>query len=165
MGGTSTARPTANGTSSRASRSRANAAAGRVRIAYRTPIPETRNSSGIPHNDPHSKKMVKPALGRGSFTNHEAPAANTTAEWKTTSPATTNARITSSSGRRLAGDGGTGASWAAAGPATAAVTEPSRPSPFAGECGRIATPGGQGPARLSPVPTIAGGPGPGQVRA
>ena len=100
MGGTSTARPTANGTSSRASRSRANAAAGRVRIAYRAPIPETTNSSGIPHNDPHSRKTVNPVLGRGSFTNQEAPAANTTAEWKTTSPATTNARRTSNSSRR-----------------------------------------------------------------
>lgn len=86
-----------NGTPSRASRSRANAAAGRVSIAYRAPIPETRNSSGIPH----SENTVNPALGRGSFTNQEAPAANTTAEWKTTSPAITNERMTSNSGRRL----------------------------------------------------------------
>lgn len=92
--------PAANGMPSRASRSRANAAAGRVRIAYRAPIPAIRNSSGIPHNDPHSRKTVNPALGRGSFTNQDVPAANTTAEWKTTSPATTNARITSNSGRR-----------------------------------------------------------------
>ena len=69
---------------SRASRSAANAPAGRDRIAYRTPIPETRNSSGIPHSDPHSKNTVNPALGRGSLTNHDAPAANTTAEWNTT---------------------------------------------------------------------------------
>ena len=33
--------------------------------------PDTRNSSGIPHNDPHDKKTVKPALGSESFTNQE----------------------------------------------------------------------------------------------
>lgn len=97
-----------NGTPSRASRSRANAAADRVRIAYRAAIPETRNSSGIPHSDPHSGKTENPALGRGSLTNQDMPAANTTAEWKTTSPATTNARITSNSARRPAGRPGRG---------------------------------------------------------
>jgi len=45
---------------------------------------------------------VNPRLGRGSVTNQDAPEANTTAEWKTTSPATTNPRITSNSGRRPA---------------------------------------------------------------
>ena len=65
-------------------------------MACRALIPETRNNSGIPHNDPHSRKTVNPPPGRGSFTNQEAPAANTTAEWKTTSPATTNPRIRSS---------------------------------------------------------------------
>jgi hypothetical protein len=45
---------------------------------------------------------VNPRLGRGTVTNHEAPEANATAEWKTTSPATTNQRITSNSGRRPA---------------------------------------------------------------
>src|SRR6266545_3191536 len=104
MGGTRTARPTANGTSSRDNRSRANPVPERVRSAYRTPIPETRNSSGIPHNDPHKRKTVNPRLGRGSFTNQEAPEANTTAEWKTTSPATTNALMKSSSGRRSGRD-------------------------------------------------------------
>src|SRR6266540_5912089 len=104
MGGTRTARPTANGTSSRDNRSRANPVPERVRSAYRTPIPETRNSSGTPHNDPHKRKTVNPRLGRGSFTNQEAPEANTTAEWKTTSPATTNALMKSSSGRRSGRD-------------------------------------------------------------
>ena len=41
---------------------------------------------------------MNPGLGLGSVTNQELPEANTTAEWKTTSPATTKARITSSSG-------------------------------------------------------------------
>src|SRR6516225_3657167 len=40
--------------------------------------------------------------GRGSFTNHETPEANTTAEWNTASPATTRARRTSNSGLRAA---------------------------------------------------------------
>src|SRR6516162_7396453 len=66
-------------------------------------MPETRNSSGIPHSDPHTMKTLKPMLGRGSFTNHDVPTANTAAEWNTTSPATTRARPTSSSGRRLPG--------------------------------------------------------------
>ena len=43
---------------------------------------------------------MNPRLGRGSVTNQEAPEANATAKWKTTSPATTNPRITSNSGRR-----------------------------------------------------------------
>jgi hypothetical protein len=45
---------------------------------------------------------VNPRLGRGSVTNQEAPEANATAEWKTTSPAITNPRIMSNSGRRPA---------------------------------------------------------------
>jgi hypothetical protein len=49
---------------------------------------------------------VKPALGRGSFTNQEAPEANTTAEWKITNPATTKARMKSSSARRVVWIGG-----------------------------------------------------------
>jgi hypothetical protein len=61
-------------------------------------MPETTNSSGIPHSEPHRRKTVNPGLGLGSLMNQEVPEANTTAEWKTTSPATTNARITSSSG-------------------------------------------------------------------
>src|SRR6516164_112538 len=65
-------------------------------------MPETRNSSGIPHSDPHTKNTVNPRLGCGAFTNQETPEANTMAEWNTTSPATTNARITSNSGRRPA---------------------------------------------------------------
>ena len=42
---------------------------------------------------------MNPGLGLGSLMNQEVPEANTMAEWKTTSPATTSARITSSSGR------------------------------------------------------------------
>src|SRR6516225_1767009 len=63
-------------------------------------MPETRNSSGIPHSDPHSMKALKPMLGRGSVTNQDVPTANTAAEWNATSPATTRARPASSSGRR-----------------------------------------------------------------
>jgi hypothetical protein len=84
----------------RATRSLTNAFADRVRRAYRTPIPDTTNSSGIPHSDPHARKTLNPALGCGSFTNHDVPQANTTAEWKTISPATTNARMKSSSALR-----------------------------------------------------------------
>src|SRR5512132_1493112 len=62
-------------------------------------MPETTNSSGMPHSERHRRKTVNPGLGLGSLMNQEVPEANTTAEWKTTSPATTNARITSSSGR------------------------------------------------------------------
>src|SRR6516165_2972664 len=64
-------------------------------------MPETRNSSGIPHSDPHTRKAPNPMLGLGTFTNHDVP--NTMAEWNTTSPATTKARATSSSGRRPLG--------------------------------------------------------------
>ena len=66
-------------------------------------MPETRNSSGIPHSDPHSMKALKPMPGRGSVTNQDVPTANTAAEWNTTRPATTRARPASSSGRRPAG--------------------------------------------------------------
>jgi hypothetical protein len=52
----------------------------------------------MPHSEPHRSTTVNPGLGLGSVTNQELPEANTTAEWKTTSPATTKARITSSSG-------------------------------------------------------------------
>jgi len=76
-------------------------------------MPETRNSSGIPHSDPHSKKTLNPMLGLGSVTNHEVPAANTIAEWNTTSPATTNARMTSRSARRPAAGGQAGRTAAA----------------------------------------------------
>src|SRR5215211_2346456 len=62
-------------------------------------MPETRNSSGMPHSEPHRRKTVNPGLDLGSLMNQEVPEANTMAEWKTTSPATTNARIASSSGR------------------------------------------------------------------
>jgi hypothetical protein len=48
------------------------------------------------------RDTVNPRLGRGSVTNQEAPEANATAEWKTTSPATMNPRITSNSGRLTA---------------------------------------------------------------
>src|SRR5215475_15872229 len=78
---------------------------------------ETRNSSGIPHSDPHSRKTPNPMLGLGSFTNHDVP--NTMAEWNTTSPATTRARATSSSGRRPPGREGN--DGAAAVPAAAAA--------------------------------------------
>src|SRR4029450_3904923 len=64
----------------------------------------------MPHSEPHRRKTVNPGLGLGSFTNQEVPEANTTAEWKTTSPATTNARITSSSGRLEAAGTDTGPS-------------------------------------------------------
>ncbi len=43
-------------------------------------MPETTNSSGIPHSEPDNRNTVNPALDRGSFTNHEVPAAITTAE-------------------------------------------------------------------------------------
>ena len=51
---------------------------------------------------------MNPVPGRGSFTNHDAPTANTTAEWNTTSPATTRARMTSNSGRLAACEGASG---------------------------------------------------------
>jgi hypothetical protein len=62
----------------------------------------------MPHSDPHSRKALNLMLGRGSLTNQDVPMANTMAEWSTTSPATTRARMTSSSGRRLAGRPGAG---------------------------------------------------------
>ena len=64
----------------------------------------------MPHSEPHRRKTVNPGLGLGSFTNQEVPEANTTAEWKTTSPATTNARITSSSGLLVGRGTGAGSS-------------------------------------------------------
>jgi hypothetical protein len=56
----------------------------------------------MPHSDPHARKRLNPTLGWGSLTNQDVPHANTTAEWKTTNPATTNSRIKSSSARRSA---------------------------------------------------------------
>src|SRR5262249_33353766 len=80
-------------------------------------MPETRNSSGIPHSDPHTRKTPNPMLGLGSFTNHDVP--NTMAEWNTTSPATTRARATSSSGRRPLGREGNDGAAAVLAAATA----------------------------------------------
>src|SRR6266851_6998416 len=88
-------------------------------------------AAASPHNDPHSRKTVNPRLGRGSVTNQEAPEANTTAEWKTTSPATTNPRITSNSGRRPAERPDIdcpAAVRAAAGAGSAGPLEPDRPA-------------------------------------
>ena len=52
------------------------------------------------HQWPTGVVLAPERLGRGSVTNHAVPAANTMAEWNTTSPATTRARMRSSSGRR-----------------------------------------------------------------
>ena len=64
----------------------------------------------MPHSEPQRRKTVNPGLGLGSLTNQELPEAKTMAEWKTTSPATTNARITSSSGRLVGNGAGAGSS-------------------------------------------------------
>src|SRR5215471_1575200 len=82
-------------------------------------MPETRNSSGIPHSEPHTKKTLNPTLGLGTFTNHDVP--NTMAEWNTTSPATIRARMASSSGRRPPGREGN--DRAAAAPAAAGAVK------------------------------------------
>src|SRR5215469_1461563 len=95
-------------------------------------MPETRNSSGMPHNDPHNRKTLNPTLGLGSFTNHDVP--NTMAEWNTTSPATTTARATSSSGRRPAGREGTGREAAVAAAAGTVTRLATRVLPSADRC-------------------------------
>ncbi len=102
MGGTRATMPTTKGTRSREIRSRTNAPAERLRRAWRTPMPETTNSKGMPQVKPHRTSTSNPGLGRGSFTNHEPAVMNTMAEWNTTKPATTKARMKSSSGRRCA---------------------------------------------------------------
>jgi hypothetical protein len=66
--GTTTSRPTRNGTSNRASRSRTKPVAVRDRSEYQAPRPDTTNSRGIPHSPANSTNSVNGRLGGWSFT-------------------------------------------------------------------------------------------------
>ena len=63
------------------------------------PIPEIRNSSGMPQVAPKASRTVATRFSAAAFTGN-SPAPKMTAVWNSTSPTTTSARSASSSPRR-----------------------------------------------------------------